>query len=118
MATYDELMQDEAVKATLAELAGKYPGKRLRPIDTAAGLVVCVNPSRPQYNMYLSSIWSDDKVENAKAHETLMRACVVLPDPKTFAQWLEEYPGIPSDKDVVLELRRLAGAAKDAAGKG
>jgi hypothetical protein len=117
MATYEELMADPDVKSRIDDLAAKHPGKRLRPIDTAAGVVICVNPSRPQYNMYLSMLWDDDKTANAKAHEVLMRACVVDPVPAVFGQWLDDYPGIPADRDTVQELRKLAGAAKDAAAK-
>jgi hypothetical protein len=117
MATYEELVSDESVKALLAELQAKYPGKRLRPIDTAAGVIVCAHPSRAQYNFFKASIWSDDKNENAKAHEALLRACVVHPSAAEFALWLENYPGIDTDKDVVAELKILTGASKDAHAK-
>jgi hypothetical protein len=117
MASYEELLADPEVAGRLAELSGKHPGKRVRPIETAAGVVYCCNPSRPQYNMYLAQLWDDDKNVNAKAHESLMRACVLYPEAHVFAQWLEEYPGLASDTDTVTELRKLAGAAKDAVAK-
>jgi hypothetical protein len=113
MATYEELMADAGISALLEDLRSKHPGKRLRPIDTAAGVVVCVNPSRAQYTFFKSGLWSDDKTENAKAHELLLRACVVHPDAATFAKWLDEYPGIDTDRDVVSELKILTGSAKD-----
>lgn len=117
MAGYEELAQDEQVKALLETLAEKYPGKRLRPIDTAAGVVVCVNPSRPQHTAFLAQLFDDDKTVNAKAFEGLLRATAVHPEPGILSQWLNEFPGIAADKDVVGELKILSGSAKDSHAK-
>jgi len=115
--TYEELMADAATQKLLEACAAKVPGKRLRPIDTAAGVVVCCNPSRAQFNYFQASLWDDDKTVNAKAHENLFRACVVHPEPAVMAQWIEDWPGILVDKDVISEFRILYGAAKDTRAK-
>ncbi len=115
MSTHEELAVEHADK--LAELKSKHPGKRIRLIDTAAGVLACVNPSRPQFNLFQSQLWDDDKAINARAHENMLRACVVDPDPKTFAQWVDEYPGIMVDRNVIAEFKIVYGATKDASAK-
>ncbi len=117
MAKLSELLADDNIREQIAALQTQHPGKRLRPIDTAAGLIICVNPSRPQWTQFLASVWDDDKVTNAKSAELLLRAVTVHPERQTLDKWLDEYPGMASDPETMLELRKLAGAAKENATK-
>lgn len=117
MATYQELMADPEVQATMAALQAQHPGKRLRPVETAAGVFVFRQPTRPEYNYFRTQILSDDKNESSKAFESLVTSCVVHPPLTEAMKLLEDFPGISADKDVVATLSILSGLTKDASAK-
>lgn len=92
---------------TLDKLAGTHP--ELAVVKTASGKAVFRKPTRPEYKRHLSLLFNEKT--RADALEQLARACVVHPDKPTFAQWLEDKPGIPVA--CADTLTTLAGGAKD-----
>jgi hypothetical protein len=114
---HDELVKDEAVAARVAAAQEANPGKRVRAIDSAAGVLVCVQPTRQQLLYYETMIWGDDVTVKAGAHEELLKMCVFDPDKAAMRTILEDWPGVSRDGDVLRELRILYGGAKDSAAK-
>lgn len=116
MATVAELMADDAVKARVEAAQGKYPGKRVRPVDTAAGVLVLRQPTRPEWECFEQAVWNDEDLPGkARAMKLLITSVVVDPGKDEFAKLLEDYPGLSGDKDLTLEVRKLAGQAKESA---
>lgn len=117
MAKLDELLADSKIQELIASIQAGLPGKRLRPIETAAGVIICQNPSKAQWQQFVAGVADDDKNTMIKSVEIFLRGVTVHPDAKTLENWIDNYPGITGDPDTILELRKLAGAAKEQATK-
>lgn len=115
--THDELLQDPDVKARVEAVQQAHPGRRVRPIDSAAGVLVCVAPTRQQLLQFETLLWGDDATAKARAHEDLLKNCCADPDRARLQALLEEWPGICRDPEVIRELRILYGGAKDSSAK-
>jgi len=97
----------------VAAAQAAHPGKRVVAIETAGGLVVCVQPTRAQVILYQSMLWqTDDAGRRATAYEELLRMCCVDPDHLQLKALIEEWPGIGFDADVIETLKQLAGVTK------
>jgi hypothetical protein len=115
---HEELVgTNKSAAEAVEKLKSLYPGKRIKAVDTAAGVVIMRSPSRPEFAAFRMWQLDDDKSIAASASEKLMRQVVVLPDADTFGLWLEEFPGISSDPDVGKTLRILLGMTKDTSEK-
>jgi hypothetical protein len=101
------------VEARVEAAKTAYPGKRIRPVETAGGWLILRQPSPPEFRMWQEAVFSDDAKQISSATGLLLQSIVVDPDRAAFGALLAEYPGIPIDKDVVLSVRKLAGAAKE-----
>lgn len=110
MATYEELIVRDDVKLILADVRAKFPGKRFRPVDTAAGIVVLASPSRAQWEIFQQQA-SGDGPEASKATKSLFLATCVYPEKGQVAELVEEWPGLPLSKDVQSSMLILAGQA-------
>ncbi len=111
---HDELIASNTdVAKAVEQLSASYPGKRLKAVDTAAGIIIMRSPSRPEFSAFRMWQIDDDKSVSASSQEKLMRQVVVSPDAATFGQWLDDYPGISSDPEVSKTLRILLGMTKD-----
>jgi hypothetical protein len=105
------------VAEAVATLEAAYPGKRIKAVETAAGIVVMRSATRQEYVLFNVWLQDEDKSNVATAQERLMRSIVVSPGPDVFDQWLSSYPGISQDPEVSKTLRILLGMTKDAAAK-
>ena len=88
------MMHDELVSANpkVAEaveaLEVAYPGKRIKAVDTAAGILIMRSATRQEYVLFHVWLQDEDKSNVATAQERLMRGLVVSPDPTVFAHCL------------------------------
>lgn len=105
------------VAEAVATLEAAYPGKRIKAVETAAGIVVMRSATRQEYVLFNVWLQDEDKSNVATAQERLMRSIVVSPGPDVFDQWLSSYPGISQDPEVSKTLRILLGMTKDTAAK-
>lgn len=103
---------DPKVQARIDAVRAANPGKRVTAIDTAAGVLVLVNPSRQQYIMFQTMQWSDDVARKATAYAELLRMCCKDPGADAMTGILEEWPGLPNDGDVIEALKELTGSSK------
>jgi hypothetical protein len=110
MATLEELEEYfPELKTLLPELAKKYPGKRLKPVETAAGLAVLANSTRGDYLAYLEAL-GDGK---PGAFDNLFLSMVVYPGKDEARAWLESYNAITRDPDVQQTIQILTGWKKE-----
>jgi hypothetical protein len=119
MASLQELLLREDVKEAMvvAKANPMATNKRLRPVDTPAGLIVIINPSKGQWNVFRTAVWDDDKSVASKSMEGLIKTLIVYPDAKTIAEWDADCAGLWDNKDLVLEVQRHARQAKEADAK-
>jgi hypothetical protein len=116
MATMAELLADDAVKARVEAVQQRYPGKRVRPVETAAGVLILRQPTRPEWECFEQAVWNDEDLPGkARGMKLLVTSIVADPPAADFAKLLEDYPGLASDKDLTLEVRKLAGQTKESA---
>jgi hypothetical protein len=113
MATHEELLQREDVKKIVADLSAQNPGKRFRPIDTPAGLIVICNPTRAQWNIMRAIAWDEDKANASKSMEGLILGIIKYPDAAAVAKMSEDFVGLWDNPDVVREVRRHCGHAAE-----
>jgi hypothetical protein len=105
-------MKDEEFAALQVQL----PGKRLARIKTAAGEIVCRQPTRVEHGVF-KKVYFDPNVAAAVAYENLLVTTAVAPDRETLSRWLEDYPGISMNVRVVKALKQLSGEADEEEGK-
>lgn len=110
---YAELMDLPEVQALMATAQEKFPGKRLRPVDCAGGIMILRQPNRGEYKRFVIGQIDDSKSENAQSMETLLRDLAVHPDKPVLNQWFEEFPGIQLDEEVRRTVGILAGSVKE-----
>ena len=108
---YEELIADDKVQALIAQAREQYPGKRFRPVDTAAGVLVLMNPSRAQHDAILKALAGnkDDESLNLAAAATQLQTVCAVPDKATINKLIEEWPGLPTDMGVQRAYQILAG---------
>lgn len=115
---HDELIAtNPKVAEAVATLEGAYPGKRIKAVETAAGIVVMRSATRQEYIQFHVWLQDEDKSNVATAQERLMRSLVLSPEPTVFVTWLDSYPGISQNTEVSKTLRILLGMTKDTGAK-
>ena len=98
-----------------AAIKEKHGNKRLGRVETAAGEVVCVQPNRSQHSTFMAQIMNEET--QTFAYRNLLVSTCVSPDTSTLQNWLEDWPGIGNNKDVIKMLNDLNGTTTSAAGK-
>lgn len=119
MASTEELLEQEEVKARLEEVRAdpRNVGKRFRPVDTPAGLIILKSPSAPQWSITMAAMWDDDKGVASRAMRGLVQSLVVYPGPDEVKRISTEWAGIWDNKDLAKAARILAGHETDAHAK-
>lgn len=108
--SYEELVEDESVRALIVQSKISFPGKRFRPVDTAAGVLILMNPSKQQHEMILRVMIGDkDGPVNIGGTVVMLQTVCAYPDKATLSKLLEEWPGIAQDKSVQESYNILAG---------
>jgi putative endopeptidase len=105
----------EAMAAAAAD--PKNVGKRFRPVDTPAGVIILKSPSVAQWSMTMAIMWDDDKSIASKAMRGLVPSLVVYPGPDEVKKITSEWSGIWDNKDLGKAVRVLAGVECDAHAK-
>ncbi len=119
METRESLEAREDIQATIAALRGNpaLGSCKLRPIDTAIGVVIVKTPSRGQSAVMMTQIHDDDPAVKSKAMVGLFQMCIVHPPAAEVAKLLEEYPLALTEPGAMLEFRRITGNAREAEAK-
>jgi hypothetical protein len=111
--TQDELLDLPGVKDRYETARAMNPDKRLRLVETAGGVIILRQPTVPEFRMWEEALYGDDAKQQASASRLLLQSICVDLDAAGFAQLLTDYPGITMDRGVLLEMRKVAGAAKE-----
>jgi hypothetical protein len=119
METREQLEAREDVRAVLDGLRARpdIGTAKLRPIDTAIGVVIVKTPSRGQAAVMMTQIHDDDPGVKSKAMTGLFQMCIVHPAPAEVAKALDEYPLALTEPGAMLEFRRHIGNAREAEAK-
>ena len=119
METREQLEAREDVRAVLDALRSRADigTAKLRPIDTAIGVVVVKTPSRGQAAVMMTQIHDDDPGVKSKAMTGLFQMCIVHPTPAEVVKGLDEYPLALTEPGAMLEFRRHIGNAREAEAK-
>lgn len=97
------------------EIKAKNPGKRFARVVVAPGEMILMNPSRQQHRMF--RVQALDERTQAVAFDNLLVSTCAHPPQATLTQWLEDYPGITTNKRVVQALNELSGMSDPDEGK-
>lgn len=93
--------QLEREMVILDQLEQQHGDDSVRRVDTLAGMVVIRKPTKPEVDRFQDSILRDGKPQQKAqrirlATEQLARICVLYPEGERYAEYCEEYGGIPA----------------------
>lgn len=93
-------------EAQLAEVRAKHPTASLHLLEFDDGAIVAKQPTPGEWKRFVTATLAD-RGQSANALETLVRSCLVWPDPAAFDALIEERPAL---------IQRLGDKLSDIAG--
>jgi len=119
MATQEEMLERDDVKAAMAEArATPNVSKRLRVIETPAGIIIVKSASAAQWSLVITASLDDDKSVAARAMRGLILGTIVFPAKEKVAEMQADYVGLWENPAIVKEVRIHNGHASEAHAKG